>query len=76
VLAKGVSGMAATAHEPKILTRSEFRELVIQRVREKFGMSLEEFLRAFRAGELDTDSAAYDLALLVGGANTPDRPDA
>ena len=50
--------MAATTNEPRILSRSEFRDLVMQRVREKFGMSLEEFLRAFRAGELDGDSAS------------------
>jgi hypothetical protein len=44
----------------------EFRELVAERIRRFFGMSIEDFARAFRAGELDQRPMAFDLALLAG----------
>ncbi len=48
------------------LQNDEFRQLVAERVRRFFGMSVDEFARAFRAGELDERPIALDLALLVG----------
>jgi len=48
------------------LQDDEFRKLVADRVRRFFGMTLDEFARAFRAGELDGRPIACDLALLVG----------
>ena len=48
------------------LQNDEFRQLVAERVRRFFGMSVDEFARAFRAGELDDRPIALDLALLVG----------
>jgi hypothetical protein len=44
----------------------EFRALVAGRIQHFFGMSLDEFARAFRAGELDERPIAFDLALLAG----------
>jgi len=56
-----------TGGEPRVLSREEFRRLVAARVQDQFGMTLEQFAEAFRSGSLDSDPAAYDLALLVGG---------
>lgn len=55
-----------TLPEPKELTAEEFRALLEERCRRYFDMSLEEFLTALDAGELDDQPAAADLAILVG----------
>lgn len=48
--------------------QERFRRLVEDRCRHEFRMSLDEFLREFRAGRFNDRPAAFDLALLVGGA--------
>jgi hypothetical protein len=55
-----------TAAKSVNLESDEYRQLVIERVRRFFGMTLEEFATAFRAGDLDDRPIALDLALLVG----------
>jgi hypothetical protein len=50
------------------LTPEEFRRIVEQRIRDRFDMSLTEFAAAFRAGKLDDDPAAYDLAVVSGAS--------
>lgn len=52
--------------EPEELNAEEFRALLERRIRRRFRMSLEEFVRAIEAGELADDPAATEFALLVG----------
>jgi cytochrome P450 len=47
------------------LTDQEFRALLERRVRERFNMSLDEFVRAVEDGRLDSPDVT-DLAILVG----------
>jgi hypothetical protein len=51
---------------PRVLNAVEFRDLVEERVRRLFGMTLDEFAKAFRAGKFDGDPAAYSLAVIAG----------
>jgi hypothetical protein len=65
-----VRGVAvAERQSAETLSPEAFRRIVEERVRDRFDMSLTEFADAFRAGKLDGDPAAYDLAV-VSGAST------
>ena len=48
------------------MTREEFRRLLEQRAQREFGMSLDAFLKAFKAGTVRESSGAVELALLAG----------
>ena len=52
--------------EPKMLSKTEFRELVEHRIRRHFDMSLAAFAKAFRSGQFGDDLVALDLAVLSG----------
>jgi hypothetical protein len=58
---------AALAPQPKELTAEEGRQLFDQRARQFFGISGEEFVRCYHAGELDpdTDDNVGRLAMLL-----------
>jgi len=58
--------------EPEELSAEEFRALLEQRIRVRFGMSLEQFAEAVNAGELRDDPAATEFAILVGASSRPD----
>jgi hypothetical protein len=66
--------MAATPEivEPRAMNAQEFRALVERRIRRRFRMSLNEFVEAFRAGELDDDPAVTEFAMLVGARRSQD----
>lgn len=49
------------------LTREEFDALLEQRTRRQFGLSLDEFRRAFEAGEFDDHPGAMNIAILLNG---------
>jgi hypothetical protein len=52
--------------EPLRLSQEEFEELLASRVRDAFGMSVEEFQAALNDGSLDAESfEVSDLALAV-----------
>jgi hypothetical protein len=55
-----------TIRQPQALGAKEFRDLVEERVQRTFGMTLEDFAKAFKAGKLDGDPAAYSLAVIAG----------
>jgi hypothetical protein len=52
--------------EPEELGAGEFRDLLEQRVRERFGVTLDRFVKALRAGELNEEPAATEFAMLIG----------
>ena len=52
--------------EPEELGAGEFRDLLERRVRERFGVSLEGFVEALKAGQLDEEPAATEFAMLIG----------
>lgn len=54
------------AHESEPLSTKEFERLVEKRTRYYFNMSVPEFRAALRAGKLDENLAATDIALLLG----------
>jgi hypothetical protein len=60
------------AFESHVLAPDAFRRLVEDRVRARFDMSLVEFAEAFRAGRLDDDPAAYELAVISGASSRRD----
>ena len=62
----------AAAQEPHVLAPEAFRKLVEARIETRFGMSLHEFADAFRAGKLDDDPAAYELAVISGASSRRD----
>ena len=51
--------------EPERLNAQEFRALLARRIRRRFGMSLDDFVRAIENGEL-VDATATEYAMLVG----------
>ncbi len=53
---------------PRVLTPEAFRRIVEERIRVRFNMSLTEFADAFRAGKLEDDAAAYELAVVSGAS--------
>lgn len=61
--------MSAVA-EPQALGAEEFRALLEERIKARFGLTLAEFLEAFESGELDDDPAATDYAILVGAPSS------
>jgi hypothetical protein len=58
--------------EPEELNAEEFRALLEARLRVRFGMSLERFVEAVNAGELQDDPAATEFAILVGASSCPE----
>lgn len=58
--------------ESHVLSADAFRRLVEDRIRVRFNMSLNEFAEAFRAGKLDDDPAAYELAVISGASSWRD----
>lgn len=54
--------------ESHVLASDAFRRIVEDRIRARFNMSLMEFAEAFRAGKLDDDPAAYELAVVSGAS--------
>jgi hypothetical protein len=58
--------------ESHVLAPDAFRHLVEDRIRARFDMSLTEFAAAFRAGKLDDDPAAYELAVISGASSRRD----
>ncbi len=58
--------------EPKELGAGEFRELLEQRVQERFKLSLDRFVEALKAGELDEEPAAIEFAMLIGARRGKD----
>jgi hypothetical protein len=60
------------ALESHVLAPEAFRRMVEGRVRARFDMSLTEFAEAFRAGKLDDDPAAYELAVVSGASSRRD----
>jgi len=58
--------------EPEALNAEEFRALLERRCQRRFRMSLERFVEAFRAGELDDEPAATEFAMLVGANPSQD----
>lgn len=57
------------APQPGTVAPEEFRRIVEDRIRGRFGMSLTEFVAAFRSGKLDDDPAAYELAVVSGASS-------
>ena len=52
--------------ENRPLTADETREYALERIRETFGIDLEEFTRRFQAGEFEDHPAAAQIAALAG----------
>jgi hypothetical protein len=52
--------------EPEELSAEDFRRLLERRIRTRFGMSLDRFVDAVQAGELEDDPAVTEFAMLVG----------
>jgi hypothetical protein len=61
-------GAVETESRQWVLAPEAFRRLLEERVGARFGMSLTEFADAFRAGKLDDDPAAYELAVASGAS--------
>ena len=55
--------MATESYE---LTEQEFRQILEDRIRRYFSMSLDEFVKAMDAGRLPNVAAAEEIALLIG----------
>jgi hypothetical protein len=62
-------GRSPAASESHVLAPDAFRRIVESRIRARFDMSLTEFAEAFRAGKLDDDPAAYELAVISGASD-------
>lgn len=60
---------AIPEREPQELGPEEFRRLVEDRIRRRFGMTLDEFVSALRSGELPDTPEVADLAILVGAGS-------
>ena len=60
------------AAQPWVLAPDAFRRLIEERVQARFDMSLAEFAEAFRAGKLEDDPAAYELAVASGASSRRD----
>jgi len=58
--------------EPEELNADEFRDLLERRVRERFGLSLDGFVEALKAGELDDVPAATEFVMLIGAGTGKD----
>jgi hypothetical protein len=57
----------STTEEARELTRDELREVLEERVRQEFDMTLAEFVTALDKGRLDADAPhVAGLAILVG----------
>ena len=70
----GGQAMAAVPEmvEPEEFSAEEFRALIERRIRRRFGMSLDGFVEALKAGKLRHDPAATEFALLVGARSRQD----
>lgn len=55
-----------------VLAPDAFRRLLEARTQALFGMTLTEFAEAFRAGKLDDDPAAIELAVASGASSRRD----
>ncbi len=55
--------------EPQELGSEEFRRVVEDRIRRRFGMSIDEFAAALRDGKLPDTPEVADLAILVGAGS-------
>lgn len=68
--AKGRKAMSpvieSAIRENRPLTADETREYALERIRETFGIDLEEFTRRFQAGEFEDHPAAAQIAALAG----------
>lgn len=63
-----LGGRMETRRQSWVLAPDAFRRMIEDRIRDRFGMTLPEFAEAFRAGKLDDDPAAYDLAVSSGAS--------
>ena len=59
----------APEREPQELGPEEFRRVVEDRIRRRFGMTIDEFVAALRDGELPDTPEVADLAILVGAGS-------
>ena len=57
---------------PGVLAPEVFRAVLEDRARARFDMSLVEFADAFRAGRLDDDPVAFELAVASGASSRRD----
>jgi hypothetical protein len=60
---------AAPERQPEELGPEEFRRIVADRIRRRFGMTIDEFVAALRVGELPDTPEVTDLAILVGAGS-------
>ena len=63
-----------TATEPRELSQAELREVLDERTRRRFGLSLDEFIKRLDAGDLPDTAAVNDIAVLIAPGTSVARP--